>query len=163
MENKFGITGYYTKETKYSKLLIIICLLIVSLIISLIVSLISSSIILFVSYICELELFWKFYKIVFFLPFACVFILIISNLQNIKECLVDINEKRLYVFFKDEESRDFYYDNNCELKEVINCLLTKNINQINENYNAYLINYRIDNENVNFYNKLKDKYKIVNF
>lgn len=72
MENKFGITGYYTKETKYSKLLIIICLLIVSLIISLIVSLISSSIILFVSYICELELFWKFYKIVFFLPFACV-------------------------------------------------------------------------------------------
>lgn len=166
MENKFGITGYCTKETKYSKLLIIICLLIFSLIISLIVSLISSSIILLVPYICQLEIFWQFYKIVFFLPFVCVFILIISNLQNIKECLVDINEKRLYVFFKDEESQNSYDKNRYKFEEIINFLLAENIKPINKDNNLsdiYSISYEIDNERINFYNKLKDKYKIVNF
>jgi hypothetical protein len=141
-------------------------LLIFSLIISLIVSLISSSIILLVSYICQLEIFWQFDKIVFFLPFVCVFILIISNLQNIKECLVDINEKRLCVFFKDEESQDSYDKNHYEFEEIINFLLAENIKPINKDNNLsdiYSISYEIDNERINFYNKLKDKYKIVNF
>lgn len=100
------------------------------------------------------------------MPFVCVFILIISNLQNIKECLVDINEKRLYVFFKDEESQDSYDKNRYEFEEIINFLLAENIKPINKDNNLsdiYSISYEIDNERINFYNKLKDKYKIVNF
>ena len=68
--------------------------------------------------------------------------------------------------FTDEESQNSYDKNRYKFEEIINFLLAENIKPINKDNNLsdiYSISYEIDNERINFYNKLKDKYKIVNF
>ena len=156
MDNKFGIIGYYKEETKYFKSEII-----ASLISSLIISLFTLLIILFLMiaiFYPQFDINMIFFISLFVFIFVIIFVIICA-----KECS-DI--KRLYIYFKDEKSQDSYNKNRYKFEEITNFLLSENIKPINKDNNLsdiYSISYEIDNERINFYNKLKDKYKIVDF
>lgn len=141
MDNKFGIIGY---EIKYGKNINIIDFFLY---------------ILFLIVLCSpLFLFCKI-TFAFFILFMIIFIMAFFYIYfSFKD-----RKKKVYLFFKDETSRNNFYNNNYKIDNVIYFIWVENIKLINYNNDSYSISYEIDNENINSFNKLKDKCKIVDF
>lgn len=68
----------------------------------------------------------------------------------------------LYIYFKNKECQQNFLHSNYHLKESVNIILENNIKPIkNNNYNSII--FEINNNKMDIYNKLKNRYEIINF
>lgn len=152
MDNEFGIIGYEKKEVcKQNNKDILINIF---------------SIYSFLSIMAILV----FYTIKFnmiLIAIALIIVLIFCVIFTLIEIKNNKNEKNnyLYVYFKDKFALSDYYNSNNYFDECINCILENNIKPIKNNDNDYYFtDFKIyDDERMNIYNKLKNKYETINF
>lgn len=147
MDNEFGIMGYNKiKKRKYS----------------------------INNIFCDTFLYCLLLLLISFLPFcyvnANIFFYItdfvVSLILYIIFILIKFNKNNvsftLHIYFKDKECQQNFLHSNYHLKESVNIILENNIKPIkNNNYNSII--FEINNNNkMNIYNKLKDRYEIMN-
>lgn len=72
-------------------------------------------------------------------------------------------EYLLYIYFKNKSVLHDYYQSNNYLNECVNCILENNIKIIKDDNDYCFTIFKINNdEEMNIYNQLKDKYEIIN-
>lgn len=95
---------------------------------------------------------------------ALIIVLIFCVILALCEIKYNENEKNnyLYVYFKDKFALSDYYNSNNYFDE---CILENNIKPIkNNNNDYYFTDFKIyDDERMNLYNKLKNRYEFINF
>ena len=122
---------------------------------------------------CDTFLYYLLFFLILFLPFcyvnANIFFYIayfvVSLIPYLIFILIKFNKNNvsftLYIYFKDKECQQNFLHSNYYLKESVNIILENNIKPIkNNNYNS--ISFEINNDKINIYNKLKDRYELVN-